>query len=466
MVSILPAQRSSWDVIGDLLGSNLQQSLPGAVQQGYNRGMLQKSLEEISNLSKQPNASNLDIMTKFLKATAGIPGSERYVGQVLPEILKQAESARSANYPIPGERGPRREALLPPMAQREPLPQFMGGKASPNESNFFPTNIGPQGAPGQVPQEATTGQKIPLRTKAERTDAAREQLAEMRKVDPTYNLRNAIDDINREEDEKKAWNTEVDKELEQRRISQTDYGEKAVEQLNKVYPDASPEIKAIFKKKGELAAKQGSSEADIERYLATEAKKIKNTISNVENDLSPARLQNILYRKLNGNYKDFNTAARDLRVKLQPLIDDGLYDTARTVLERLGYGAEEREIIINPLNEKSQSFINQLPNYKPVKTGVGQFGVKAIKPPTDINIVKEIIKEVKNNENNFSLVLGRKMFEDKGYDWQAYNQAIKDLIEQGELELTDDQRQQLTYLDSPPLHRLDQLLQGLNIIGR
>lgn len=38
---ILPAERSPWDVISKAIGQQISQNLPGAVQQGYNRGVMQ-----------------------------------------------------------------------------------------------------------------------------------------------------------------------------------------------------------------------------------------------------------------------------------------------------------------------------------------------------------------------------------------------------------------------------------------
>lgn len=49
MVSILPAQRSSFDVIGDLIGQNLSQNLPRAIEQGQQR---QRAYDAIDQLQK------------------------------------------------------------------------------------------------------------------------------------------------------------------------------------------------------------------------------------------------------------------------------------------------------------------------------------------------------------------------------------------------------------------------------
>ncbi|HZY24379.1 MAG TPA: hypothetical protein VFE71_01020 [Bacteroidales bacterium] len=92
MTTILPSARSSWDVIADQLGQGLSQTLPQAAQQRSNRNALQQSLDEIKNLGNQPNATALDTLTSLMKAGAGIPGSERYMAQLYPLVMKQMEA--------------------------------------------------------------------------------------------------------------------------------------------------------------------------------------------------------------------------------------------------------------------------------------------------------------------------------------------------------------------------------------
>jgi len=458
MTSILPPQRSSWDVIGDLLGQNLQQSLPGAIQQGYNRGQLKNSIDEISRLSKSPESSPLDIMLSAMKAGAGIPGSERYLGQIIPELMKVAEANKSQKVRLPGE-----ESTQP--AQRNNLPNFLNQPTqAQTQPEFFPTNVGPQGGPGQVPQEATAGIKQPLFTVTELIPKAKELAAERTSAGIPTTAKEALQELKELESEKKEYNKEVDKELQQRTAGQKTYGQRAVDELKKLYPEASSEVETIFQKIGEDASKQGKSEAEINHYLANEAKKFKNTIANVRNDMDAPRLYNAITRGISGTYKNFEQAGADVRKHLEPLIDLGLYDTARNLLSEKGYGPEEREMIIHPLGTEAKAIINQVPKYKSFLIGTGQFGVSANVPPS-LDDIKSALTKIKDTDPNFSLVLARKAFEDKGYDWRTFKDALNDLTTQG-LELTDDQRTQMGILNEPPLNKLGEILQGINLIGR
>jgi hypothetical protein len=366
-------------------------------------------------------------------------------------------------------------------AQNQQLPSF----ANLSQNNeFFPSNQPPGEGPGNVPQAATGGIKRPVLD-------AKQLIAEGKRISkqqtdegiPT-NVKQGYDLAKEINDETKIYNEQIDAELAQRVKSQQQYGQRSEEQLLKLFPEATGEQRAIFKKKGEQIARgsETQSEADIDRHIAKEATKFKNTISNIEKDMSAPRSQNLLQRKFLGTEKDFESASNDLRVKLKPLLDDGLYDTARSLLQRLGYAPEERESVVNPLTERAQRTIKLVPNAQKVTQkripggATGGGGIPIIQVPTleysprAKEDLKSNLQDVFNADPNASLVLVRKGFEDKGYDWRIFRDGLNDLLQtppdQGGIQLNDDQQAQIQHLDSPPLNALEKILHGLKIIGR
>lgn len=474
MVSILPPGRSRWDAVGALLGQSLNQNLPGAVQQGFNRGQLQNSLDEIKKISKDPNSNQLDVILQTMKAGAGIPGSERYLSQIIPLLTKYAEANASNKTPLAGENADARPSREPmeEISQPQNLPNFLGANQQQN-NQFFPNNVGPQGGPGNAPQSSTTGQKLSLLTPQEQIKAAHQLSKDRIAGGINTDAKEALREIQENEKEKKSFNEKVDEELAQRVQSQQNYGQRASDQLKKVYPQATEEQQAIFQKKGEQASIQGKSEADINRFLAKEATNFKNTISNVEKDMSAPRIQNEFQRKFLGTNKDFNQASNDLRVKLKPILDLGLYDTARNLLTKLGYYPEERESIINPMSERLNTLMNKVPQAQYIRKpeAVGYPGqVPSITmpreyPPNQKENIKSGLMDLKKADPNFSLVLARKSFEDKDYDWRVFKDALNELQNEG-FELTEDQKIQQSNLDTAPLNILQKILHGLNLIGR
>lgn len=464
MVSILPSARTPWDVIGSQIGQNLHETLPGAVQQGYNRGQLQNSLSEIQKIAGNQDSSPLDITLAAMKAGAGIPGSERYLGALIPELVKFAEARRAQNVQLPGENQGQRQRE--PMEQNiqgqvQQLPQFLNKPQQ--ENKFFPSNIGAQESPGNLPQPATTGQVVPLLTPSEKRKEAKRLSQESTKQGIPLTPVQALEEVNKSEEDKRLHNQSVENERKQRVASQENYGEKAIKALEKVHSGATDEQKAIFGKKGEEAASRGDSEAEIDRYLAKEAVKFKNAMVNTEKDMSAPRLHNMIGRAANGTYKDLKQAGDDLRSHLKPLLDLGLYDTARNLLSNQGYGPEERDAIINPLNERANIALNRIPSVKKIfKPGLGG---SYSNEPVNLNNIKEGLLELKKADPNFSLPLARKAFEDKNYDWRSFKDALNELESEG-FKLEDDQQSQRGILDTPPLSSLEQILHNLNLIGR
>jgi hypothetical protein len=468
MVSILPPKISPWQTIGKAI-SQFAQNPPQQITQAWNRQQLQKSLDDIKNISNDPNGSQLDTLLSVMKAGAGIPGSEKYLAALAPEILKLSQANKEQNVKFPGEdqgaAQPRTREPLEEVTQRKDLPNFMG-------QQNYPNNVGPQGGPGQVPQAATSGQKVPLLTPSDQIKAAKELQLEKKRNGITSTVRENLDEVKASEDEKKLHNQAVDEELAQRVEGQKTYGDRAAKELETVLPNATSEQKAIFQKIGEEASKRGDSEADINRYIANEAVKFKNTIASVKDDISAPRLYNRLQREFLGTDKSFDQAANDLRVKLKPILDLGLYDTARNLLTQQGYYPEERETVLNPMNEREKTLMNKVPEVRIAKKlgrtsgAPGQVGLSFEQPKINSEDIKEGLRDLKQANPNFSLVLSRKAFEDKGYDWRSYKDALNDLIMNENFQLEDDQRKQLSILDTPPLNKLERMLEAVKLIGR
>ncbi len=469
MVSILPGPRTAWGAIGAQLGQNLNQVMPGVIQQRQQR---ERGYQAIDRLQQELASANGD-MSKILPAIARAytdnPNLQR--SGIAEHAIKIGMAKTSENAAVAGDQPqtqpqPRNREPEQSTYQPQQLTGFLGNQGQQN----FPTNIGPQGGPGQAPQAATTGQKQPLLDRQGKIDAARILQKQNNAAGIPTTLKEALGEVNESEADKKLYNAEVDKELAQRISAQETYGDKAVEYLKGQFPEATDEMKTIFQKKGEEASKRGDSQADINRYLAKEAEKFKNAIGNVNVDLDAPRLQNSFKRALEGTYKNLEKAGNDARQSLKPILDLGLYDTARKMLAKKGYGPEESESIIHPLNPESNSILSQIPKIeikKGLATSSGQPGLymsyQREKP--DLENIKSGLYEMKKADPNFSLILARKAFEDKGYNWREFKDALNEMQEQG-FKLEDDQEIQKGYLNTPPLNLLERMLHGINIIGR
>lgn len=462
-----------------ILGQGIGQAAGAYGGRQMNKYELQQGLEQVRNLANNPNASPIDTVLSLQQAIGHLPGAQKAMPQLADMLVRLSQARQAQDIPQPTDieamkdREIERKYIQSANQQRQEqpfqLPEFgqKPGQQMQGTGLTYPTNISPNQAPGNVPQEAATQDQVrPVYTPHELTKMSKnyslEQTRGGRPMTPAE-ARNELKEIN---EENKNYNAQLEKERSQRVASQTESGNIAEDLFTNVMPDATDEQKAIFRKRGEEVRRNSKSEADFKRNIAVEAKNFKNAISNVESDISAPRLQNMVHRAFQGTNKDMEKASQDMKVKLKPLLDLGLYDTARNLLEKKGYYPEEREYIINPLSDKAISFINQTPKARKKF----EIGGKEVLTPGDFTNLQEGLQDTLKKNPDASLVLIRKQFEDKGYDWRSFKDALNELMkmnpEEGGFKPSDDQFTQIKYLDSPPLNNLEKLLHGLNIIGR
>lgn len=136
-MQILPQKTNLGSRLGQAFGQNLNQASSQTAQQGYQRGQLQQALGKLKDIPE--NATPMQAIGALIEATAGIPGAERYVGQLAPLILERSR-ANQAPPPediIPG--GISAQGQAPNFQQ--PQQQMKGGQIgaqgnAPQPQNF------------------------------------------------------------------------------------------------------------------------------------------------------------------------------------------------------------------------------------------------------------------------------------------------------------------------------------------
>lgn len=468
MVTVLPSDRTGLDVLGKYLGQGMSNAMPQMYENmKYKRSMnaidqLQQSLKPQVDQNGQPIPQNMgDTLSNLARAIAANPSLER--SGIADYIMKTAQANASQQVPLPNSRDRSNIPTPDQIPKRGPAPTFLN---QPSQENpFFPNNIGPQGGPGNVPQEATSGTKIPIKTPSEMAKEAPGYAKELTSNGSPTTTREAYELLKSQNQDARDHNRDVDEELSKRVQGQKEYGARGMKALEKRYKNAPQELRNVFEKMGENESKKGKSEADINAFIDKEAEKISHSIKNIQSSPSPNRSHNKLYRALNGSYRNFDKAAEDMRKNIQPLIDLGLYDFARNLVSTAGYYPEEREMIVNPLSEKVQSTFNSLPFGGSGKSGSFSITPSMIGREVDITPLKEAIVKAQNYDNNFSLVLGRKLAEENGYNWNQYKDALNQLESEG-FKLSDDQAIHRGELDTPPMTFLETFLHDIGFTGR
>ena len=276
--------------------------------------------------------------------------------------------------------------------------------------------------------------------------------------------------------EQQVYNDTLIKEDAARILEETRYNKMGVEALGQYFPEgtagqASPEMKNIFEKKAEQAALRGESEADIKKSLVQDAKNLKDDINNIKKSIKPpARIWNKAGNAIN-NSKNLSdeSVKNSTRIKVQPLLDQGLYDEARQLLDQVGYYPEEREAILTDQGENTKKILAQLPAAEKPKqklTADKPFYQETELTPRQLEDFQNNLSQLVQADPSTNLILLRKSYEDKGIDWTQFKDGLDQLVINGQLKLSPDQKNQFRTLETPPLDRLEWLLHKLNLRGR
>lgn len=481
MVYTIPPRNAPNATLGNTLGQSMSQgflsSAQPAIQQAYQRGQLQQALNKLRMQGQNPNATPTDLLYNLIEASSYSPEIGRNLPALYSELNKAREAAAMKNVNYGGEQVPEKGFQAGGIGRQAP-------QASPEmqqalqENKFFPSNIGSKEAPGNLPQEATTGQVRPILSGDQLLQKAQQRQAELARNGIIKPFEEVYNQVNNENEQNRIYKQEIENERQKRIESQEIYGQLGENQLKRFISNSTPEEEAIFRKKGEEIAGKGKSQSDIKRYLTKEAEKYKNTLSNIQKNLEAPRIQNKLQRTFLGKGTDIKSVEADAKVAIKPLLDLGLYDRARSELGNAGFYPEERErIIFGEMPKDIKQSIASTPKAVRNKTKLvtGKGGFTGVQNPESeyslksrIDLFENISKTWGEGENKkINLLQMRKEYEDRGYDWRAFKDAMNELVNNGYIQLTDDQQNQFnSYLNNPPLNFIESILHGLGLRGR
>lgn len=256
--------------------------------------------------------------------------------------------------------------------------------------------------------------------------------------------------------------------------TQENYGNQAVEALYRhVSTDvANPDLEAKFRKFGEEEAEKAVSQSEFHKKLAEKVKNFKNAVVDIEKGIPAPRLFSNVKKAFLGTSRSQEEEDRTIRAKLKPLLDEGEYDIARTLLSKKGYGPEEIESKLSSLPEGTIKNLSSMPKIEAKKEqsefekhthlpGTGRKQYNQAQKQTVFNTVDKVFRD----DPSVNLILLRKAMSEKNVDWELFKDALDTGILNGSIRLNDEQRNQLQYTEGPPLDNLDKMLHGLNLIG-
>lgn len=383
--------------LGNELGQSLQQGAARGSEMAVNRGMLQQALGGLSNMPA--NATGFDLAKQLISSTAGIPGAEKYVGQLFPLLLQQM----------------RGKALFGNQGGQAGMGGGMGSAPG------GPMPAGAADSTGTIPGAPTVRSAEDVQRLAQEYAAMGGDPSEVLNY---YQAQNAF--ATQQQD---LFRSEV-----ARRIGSEDPALLAVAQrmgLQKHFQGISdPALKA------DLVAKE------VQKYEATRDAFMKDA----------AERPNALL-----NHVKYDRKIKALHTNAKPLVEMGQYDQAFQDLAQNGWSQSEIAQILNPLSPETKSSVAKIPSFRPFNFTSREGKENSLK--SSQRLEKDIQRLVKPGDVNAqdpnlikpgtSLLLLRNEFLRKGVPGYVFDTALNRLIESGRLKLDPTQSREKQTVDEP-----------------
>lgn len=442
-------------------------------QQLVQRGELAKAFQKFKTSSQDPNASPLDLSMNFLESIAGIPGSEKYVGQVLPLILQKAQATRAATVPSVGG-----QEMPSPQPQNQP--QQINVQNAPQAPSQSPTTNPTSQQFLQQLQQQNPNLPSPDQDNPNLFAGTLEPTAfGMGPIPKTYSPE-AIQRMQTEDlaagfpDSPRAQRAMEYNELSRKEIQ--DYLQAAQAQSN--IATAAAQRQAEFRKV--LNEHIGSDETDL---AIAESIAQRPEYRNIANDNIRAekvkREVNLIGKQLN-SFKDasnrpspfgINRNSYDknfdyLHDNVQPLLENGVpREVIDNMLTKNGWTTIEKEQIMNPLGKNLLSQADKLPQlplegWFDTAPGSKKFQQDAKKKWEDflVKAIKPGQKDTRNLDTikpGTSLLLLQNEFMKHNGSWQDFAEIIHNLRREGKITLDSFQQNEMNKLIERPVNHMD-----------
>lgn len=468
MVQILPPKTN----LGSQVGQSLAQGLQQGMQQGFQRGMLQQALKKIEGLGQtqpgQKETSPFELASALISATAGIPGAERYVGQLFPLLLSQLQNQKFGEIPSAGGGMPgapnQGQGISPQMGanvQQEGAPQAQPQPISTQNQLTQMKNSLPLPLPeptmdlfGNAPEDIRYGSGPKPVTYSEDEYRQVEQNYRTNNLDPApaINFMQRQDEVarNRYNDILKGVDVEYNLQ-EKRAASQTRVRDTLSNQLGIKEPRLLAVADRLGRRK-EFASipdefrRAEALRSELDKYVGTEAE-FKKASMRPNPIFSPEK---------------YSTKKQTMKTMAQRMIDYGQRDEVYKDLAQNGWSETEIANALNPLSEDVKKKIDTIPHYALSRSeGEGRiFKDRSALEQSNKKIqsvLTDVIKPGKTNPKDpdvlkpgTSLILLKKALMKKGMSADDFDRVLSQLVNERRINLDAEQSRELNVMTGEP----------------
>lgn len=379
------------------------------VQQQVQRSLLQQALGKVRGQMQNPQATPLDLMLGAMEAGAGIPGSERYMGALLPLLMQKgiAEKIYGGGQGSQGAGSINTQGMQLPPAQATIPPK--GEAAPPAQPAPYRGGVLPRVIPAEEMQEQSNQAALI----AGNPDRYQQRFSELQ-----------------------AYNNAAEGAQQAARNRALEMG---------VNPQEIDEFMKIGQKYGGLD--------NLDKWVNStkqEFKLYKNNKDKLQNAFIPK-----FWRGLISSPQEREKELHNLQPIVKEQIRLGFEPETRQFLADQGLSPIEVEEMIHPLSKQLEGRIKSLPSQSKEKyraedpfTGIPVgYSLSANEAEKMTNNLAPFFK--KNVDEDTSLGVLRQALWEKNYPWEVIGPAIRQAEAEG-LELTPQQQNEMTEIETQP----------------
>lgn len=469
MVQVLPSKTNAGSQIGAGLGQGLAQGLAQGGEIGMQRGMLQAGLDQFRNMDRA-NTTPFDLAANLIQATAGVPGAERYVGQLFPLLMSQLQGQTASNTGVPSTPGNLPAPNAGTTAGNNQTPGT-GQSPTPNDPMAFlqnqqqqlPTTLPPLPQPStqsnlfQGTLEPTSLGMGPVPAQYDEN-----QIIKARNEDLSAGFPNSP----------RAETMEKYNQLAQARVESMTRAAETQASIGALSAKRQEDFRGVLQNQlgiqdpSKLAVAEMMANEDDTRNIANDvirAEKVKKKFDPYEAALdeftrSSARPNGLF------NRNNYEKSIENLKSKMQPFIKYGQRNEANRILSEKGWSESEIAKITNPLPSSMKDQIKKLPSIS------GSFAISPSGMPSQLserareqgigvwenflskNFKTGVVDPRKGDviQPGTSLILLRNEALRKGMNGIDFDSMMNSMLRQGKIQLDPYQNRELQMMSQNP----------------
>lgn len=435
-LTVIPSERTPWDVIGKKIGANISENLPGAINKGYERGLGLNSIEDLQSALQEANGDISKMLPALAKAYTLNPALERSgLGQT---FLQQAQRKQGTeDFPagarVPMKQGETEEQKVP-VSVSDLVPAQPSMVRDPQGTSNFQLPYGP---------EQISAIRQAARQRGYTPEMEDRFVSDAMEYNQVAKNRREIDLQNYQQQQQERADTLINQQAFEKYL--TSHSPEFSENPDEL----QLALKASEKYQGEpsFAARNAKVKEELRPYQAA-----KNS------------LKKVLNRPLFGMTKDQLELARP---RAQMMVEMGQKPQLQLMIANGGHGEIEEALLLNPLPEELNKSLSGFKKFKNPLESVtsinpdspefqeqlnrGKSG-RSIQEKFSSDYLSNYIKPGADyNHPGTNLLLIRKHLMDKGASWEDAAKMIDSAIQKGKIQLDPHQKIDMQRLGTPPL---------------